>query len=49
METEKLAQAEKMQFEIIKLHKTKLKLQEDLQMKAANQKSSMESSHSMKT
>ena len=49
MEAEKLEREEKMQFEIIKLHKTKLKLQEDLQMKAANQKLSMETSHSMKT
>ena len=43
MEAEKQEREEKMQFEI-KLHETKLKLQEDLQIKAGNQKSSAETS-----
>ena len=43
MEAEKQEREEKMQFEI-KLHETKLKLQEDLQIKAGNQKSSVETS-----
>lgn len=43
MEAEKQEREEKMQFEI-KLHETKLKLQENLQIKAGNQKSSVETS-----
>ena len=43
MEAEKQEREEKMQFEI-KLHETKLKLQEDLQIKAGNLKSSVETS-----
>ena len=43
MEAENQEREEKMQFEI-KLHETKLKLQEDLQIKAGNQKSSAETS-----
>ena len=41
MEAEKQERGEKMKFEI-KLHETKLKLQEDLQIKAGNLKSSVE-------
>ena len=41
MEAEKEERGEKMKFEI-KLHETKLKLQEDLQIQAGNLKSSVE-------
>ena len=43
MEAEKQEREEKVQFEI-KLHETKLKLQEDFQINAANQKSPAETS-----
>ena len=45
MEAEKQEREEKMQFEI-KLHETKLKLQEDLQIKAGNQQSTVETTSS---